>query len=120
MTVFVAAEGFAAHAEHDWVPAERALHIELSPLSKGGAVIIPEGTGTIPGLNGRLNPIRDTRDRTYLYTSNITINEGRQQPVTFVPGEELRLTDADGNKLLTRIIDIVGRSALVEYWRRQR
>ena len=120
MTVFVAAEGFAAHAEHDWVPAERALHIELSPLSKGGAVIIPEGTGTIPGLNGRLNPIRDTRDRTYLYASNITINEGRQQPVTFVPGEELRLTDADGNKLLTRIIDIVGRSALVEYWRRQR
>ena len=78
------------------------------------------GTGTLPGLNGRLNPIRDTLDRTYLYAGNIAINEGRQQPVAFVPGEELQLTDADGNELLARIIDIVGRSALVEYWRSEK
>ena len=115
MIIFVATEGFAAHLEHDWIPAERALHIELSPLSNGGAVIFPEKTGTLPGLKGRLNPIRDTLDRTYLYASNIAINEGRQQPVAFVPGEELRLTDADGHELLVRIIDIVGSSALIEY-----
>ena len=82
----------------------------------GGAAIFPEGTGTFLGLEGRLNLIRDTLDRTYLYASNIAINEGRQQPVAFVPGGELRLTDADGNELLARIIDIVGRSALVEYY----
>ena len=117
MTIFVAAEGFAAHLEQDWTPAERALHIELSTLSGGGAVIFPEATGDLPGLTGRLNPIRDTLDRTYLYASNIAINEGRQQPVHFVPGEDLRLTDADGNKLIVRIVDIVGRSALVEYRR---
>ena len=117
MTLFVAVEGFAAHVEHDWIPAERALHIELSPLPNGGAIILPEGTGTLPGLKGRLNPIRDTLDRTYLYADNIAINDGRQQPVAFVPGEELQLTDADGHDLLTRIIDIVGRSALVEYRR---
>ncbi len=117
MTVFVAAEGFAAHLERDWIPAERALHVELSTLFNGGAVILPEGTGTLPGLKGRLNPIRDTLDRTYLYASNIAINEGRQQPVAFVPGEKLGLTDADGHELLVRIIDIVGSSALVEYWR---
>ncbi|MYD30850.1 MAG: DUF4143 domain-containing protein [Nitrospira sp. SB0661_bin_20] len=117
MTVFVAAEGFAAHLERDWIPAERALHVELSTLSNGGAVILPEGTGTLPGLKGRLNPIRDTLDRTCLYASNIAINEGRQQPVAFVPGEKLGLTDADGHELLVRIIDIVGSSALVEYWR---
>ena len=116
MTVFVAAEGFAAHVEHDWIPAERALHIELSTLSNGGAMIFPEGTGTLPRLKGRLEPIRDNHDRTYLYASNIAVNEGRQQPVAFVPGEELRLTDADGNDLLARIIDIVGRSSLVEYY----
>ena len=82
----------------------------------GGAAIFPEGTGTFPGLNGSLNPIRDTLDRTYLYASDITVNEGRQQPVAFVPGEDLRLTDADGTDLLARIIDIVGRSSLVEYY----
>ena len=117
MTVFVAAEGFAAHLEHDWTPAERALHIELSALPEGGAVIFPEGTGTLPGLTGRLNPVRDTHDRTYLYASNIPIDEGRQQPVHFVPGEEMRLTDADGLEMRVRIVDIVGRSALVEYRR---
>ena len=115
MTVFVAAEGFAPHVEYDWVPAERALHIELRTFPSGGAVIFPKGIGTLPGLNGRLNPIRDTLDRTYLYADNVAINEGRQQPVAFVPGEELRLTDADGHELLARIIDIVGRSALIEY-----
>ena len=71
-----------------------------------------EATGCVPGLNGRLNPIRDTHDRTYLYASNIAINEGEQQPVHFIPGEDLRLTDAEGTELLVRIVDIVGRSAL--------
>ena len=78
-------------------------------------MIFPKGTGYLPGLSGRLNPIRDTRDRTYLYASNIAINEGKQQPVHFMPGEDLRLTDADGRELLVRIVEIIGRSALVEY-----
>ena len=72
-------------------------------------------TGDLPGLKGRLNPIRDTHNRTYLYASNIAINEGAQRPVHFIPGEDLRLTDAHGSELIARIVDIVGRSALVEY-----
>ena len=56
MTVFVAAEGFAAGVERDWVRAERALHVELRPLPGGGAAVFPLGTGFIPGLAGRLNP----------------------------------------------------------------
>ena len=51
MTVFVAVEGFAAHLEHDWVPAERMLHIELSALPDGGSVIFAEDTGTAPEIN---------------------------------------------------------------------
>lgn len=87
----------------------------MEPLADGGSVIFSEATGTLPGLSGRLNPIRDDLDRTYLYASNIVINEGQPQPVHFMPGEDLRLTDADGNRLLVRIAAIVGRSALVEY-----
>ncbi len=115
MTVFAAASGHAACLEREWRPSRGALALELEALPEGGAVIFPEATGQVPGLTGRLNPILDTHDRTYLYASNIAINEGRQQPVHFVLGEDLRLTDADGKKMLVRIIDIVGRSALVDY-----
>ena len=115
MTVFVAAQGFAAHCEQDWMPSEGAFAVELETLPEGGAIIFPEATGSLPGLKGRLNPIRDTLDRTYIYASNIAINQGEQQPVHFLPGEDLRLTDADGTEMLIRIVDITGRSALVEY-----
>ena len=115
ITVFAAASGYAAHLEHDWVPAQGALTIEMQSLPNGGAVIFPKATGHLPGLSGRLNPKRDSHDRTYLYASNIAINGGQQPPVHFIPGEDLRLTDADERELMVRIIAIIGRSALVEY-----
>ncbi len=116
MTVFVAAELCAAYVEREWIPAERALAIELAELPGGGSVVFAEATGHIPGLMGRLNPILDTSNRTYLYASNIAINGGRQQPVSFVPGKEnLRLTDANGNDLLVRVAAISGRSSILEY-----
>ena len=115
MTVFVSAPAHAAHLERDWTPSERALAIDLDILPEGGSVILAEATGHLPGLKGRLNPIRDTHDRTYLYASNIAIDEGKQQPVHFIPGEELQLTDAEGTELRVRIVGIIGRSALVEY-----
>ena len=120
MTVFAAAKGYAAHVEREWMPSQRALAIELESLPDGGAVIFPEATGHVPGVTGRLNPKRDTRDRTYLYASNIAINEGQQQPVHFDTGEEMRLTDAEGRERLVRIVEVIGRSALVEYRRSNR
>ncbi len=115
MTVYAAAPGLAARLEQDWVPAEGGLTLEMQSLAEGGSIIFPESTGYLPNLSGRLNPIRDTSDRTYLYASNIAINEGQQQPVAFVPGEDFRLTDADGKEMLVRIVSIIGRSALLEY-----
>ncbi|MCY4353927.1 MAG: putative DNA binding domain-containing protein [Truepera sp.] len=115
MTVFASAPGYAAKLEREWLPSRGALALELEALREGGSIIFPEATGHLPGLKGRLNPIRDTHDRTYLYASNVAINQGEQQPVHFVPGEDLRLMDAEGTELLARIVDIVGRSALVEY-----
>ena len=115
MTVFAAAPGHAAFLELEWIPSRGALAIELEALREGGSVIFSEATGGLPGLKGRLNPIRDTSDRTYLYASNIAIDGGKQQPVHFIFSEDLRLTDADGQEALVRILDIVGRSALLEY-----
>lgn len=115
MTVFAAAAGHAARLESEWTPSQGALALELRPLPDGGSVIFPEAVGNLPFLRGRLNPKRDASDRTYLYASNIAINFGQPQPVHFAPGEELRLTDADGREALVRILDVVGRSALIEY-----
>ena len=86
MTVFAAASGFAAYCNQEWMPSEGTLDIELTPLPNGGAVIFAEDGGKIPGLKGRLRPIRDTLDRTYLYASNIAINHGVQQPRAFHAG----------------------------------
>ena len=115
MTVYAAGPGYGAGLEQVWTPSQGGLLLELEPLASGGAAIFAQSTGHIPGLRGRLNPIRDASDRTYLYADNIAIDEGRQQPVPFRPGKPLRLTDAHGAELSVTIVDIVGQSALVEY-----
>ena len=115
MTVFAAAPGFSAYLQKGWMPQEEHLSIEMHRLQSGGSVIFEEETGHIPNLSGRLNPILDTSGRTYMYASNIAIDEGRQQPVPFTYGKPVALTDADGRQMTVRILMIVGRSVLVEY-----
>ena len=114
MTVFAAKAEYAACLVRDWVPSEGSLALELEPLS-GGSAIFRESTGHLPGLTGRLNPILDSLNRTYLYADNIAINQGQPQPVHFALDEDLHLVDADGKQLWVRIVEIVGRSALLEY-----
>ena len=115
MTVYAAAPGYAAGLQQDWRPDKGGLLLEIGSLQTGGAAIFPQATGHLPGLHGRLNPKRDTSDRTYLYADNIAIEEGRQQPVPFRLGKAMRLTDAYGVELSVTIVDIVGISALLEY-----
>ncbi|MXW47480.1 MAG: hypothetical protein F4Z97_02340 [Gammaproteobacteria bacterium] len=115
MTVYVAAPGYAAGLKREWLPSRGGLLMELNQLPNGGSVIFPQATGHIPGLQGRLNPKRDTSDRTYLYADNIAIDEGRQQPVPFRIDKPMRLTDSFGSEFSVTIVDIIGRSSLVEY-----
>ena len=115
MTIYAAGSGYAAGLERAWMPGQGGLLLELEPLEAGGGAIFAQSTGHLPGLRGRLNPIRDTSDRTCLYADNIAIDEGRQQPVSFRPGKPLRLTDAHGAELSVTIVDIIGQSALIEY-----
>lgn len=115
MTVFAAAPGYSAGHVEGWIPAEGVPTIELSPIAGGGSVIFAAETGGIPGIAGRLNPIRDDLDRTYLYASNVAINGGMPQPVSFALGEPLHLMDADGHETTASVVDIVGHSALLEY-----
>ena len=117
MTVFAAAPGFAAYLRPKWVPAQndRSLAIELEQLPDGGSAIFADGFGQVPGLRATLNPIRDAHDRTQLYVSGATVNEGAEQPVPTVPYERLQLTDAVGRGMAIRIPAVVGKSTIVEY-----
>ena len=115
MTVYAALPGYTAGLTREWTPSHGGLLLELDSLTAGGAVIFSNETGHIPGLNGRLNLKRDNLDRTYLYTDNIEIDQGKQQPVAFRLGRSLRLTDAYGVGMMATIVDITGQLALVEY-----
>lgn len=70
------------------------------PRSDDIESVIVHGTGYIPGLTGRLNPILDTSNRTYLYADNIAINGGGQQPAKFAVNEPIELEDCNGTVYL--------------------
>ena len=114
ITVFCAAPAHRARVQRSWRPPA-PLSVELETLENGGSMVIPEQTGHLPGLAGRLNPILDNLDRMYLYATNVAINEGRQQPVHFKLGEAMRLTDVHGAERLVRFVDMIGNSSVLEY-----
>ena len=114
ITVFCAAPGHGGQVARNWRPPE-SLAVELEPLPKGGSVAFTEGTGYLPRLIGRLNPILDNLDRMYLYATNIAIDEGKQQPAHFKLNQPLRLTDVNGFEWVVRFIEMIGKSALLEY-----
>ncbi|MCY4371620.1 MAG: putative DNA binding domain-containing protein [bacterium] len=118
ITVLCAAPGFGGHVERRWRPPQE-LSVDLPELPGGGSAVFTEGTGNLPGLTGRLNPILDTLDRTYLYTTNVAIDGGKHQPVYFRLGQPLLLTDVNGCRLQVRFIEMLGKSALVEYQSRE-
>ena len=116
MSVFAAGERLSAKIVRDWIPAQGALEVELDGLTDGGSVIFADQSGYVPGIEGRLNPILDNAQRTYLYTTNVAVNGGQQQPVQFSVGEDLlKLVDVNGKECVLRIVAISGQSSLLEY-----
>lgn len=116
MTVFVVADGCSAYLEHNWMPSPDGLIVEMQPLPDGGSAFFLDGTGSLSDIAGTINIHQDTYNRTFLYSSNISINRGQPQPVQFLPQEDLHLTDADGKELMIHIVAIVGRSVLIQYY----
>jgi hypothetical protein len=92
------------------------LDIRLILSSEVGSIVL-HSTGYIPGLNGRLNPILDTENRTYLYADNIAINGGVNQPASFSVNEPFDLEDSSGNTFRVVVRHIATRIALLEYCR---
>lgn len=79
---------------HSWDPKDD-IEVRISPTENTGSIIC-HSTCHIPGLEGRLNVILDTSNRTYLYAENIAINGGGQQPAPFKINEPFKLEDCNG------------------------
>ena len=114
VTVFCAHQEFASYIKPDF-DSKQDLTVTLSADNRTGSAIFPYGTGELPFLAGRLNPIRDTLDRTYLYADNIAINGGRQQPVPIELNKPLLLEDVDGNRCEVIFRQIIGTCSILDY-----
>lgn len=90
------------------------IKITITASENTGSTICMS-TGYIPGLQGRLNPIIDTSNRTYLYADNIAINGGKNQPVTFAINTPFELEDCDGVIMEVRVLHIQGRISLLQF-----
>ena len=118
MTLFVAADQYEARVKRGWIPAEIELTVELAEMPDGGSRVFREGTGYVPGLSGRLNPILDNLDRTYIYAKNIAVDGvvgGSAHD--FTPGVAMLMEDANGNRFEVCVVAIIGRSSLIGYRR---
>lgn len=116
VTIYCAADHRVPGIVRDYDPVDD-LEVTLPLLIDGGSAIFEAGTGYLPGLDGRLNPIRDTSNRLYLYADNISINDSPGQPSTFQLGQPIGLEDAHGSRLLVTVIEIIGWTSLLRYER---
>ena len=114
MTVLCAAPGFAACVVNAYLP-DGPLELRMRAVPDGGSMIIADRTGHLPGLQGRLCPILDRLDRTYLYADNVAINDGLQQPVHFRLNEPVRLTDSLGAHATLWFREMAGSSCVFDY-----
>ena len=116
MTVLCAAPGFQAQvASHDAANQSTGIHVAMEPKPDGGSQIIANRTGHLDGIQGRLAPTLDSLDRTYLYASNIAINDGLPQPAHFKLNEPIRLTDSLGNNATVWFREMRGASCVFDY-----
>ena len=116
LTLYLAASGHRAHLLENFA-ATHALEVYLPRYEGGGSEIFAQGTGHIPVILGRLNPVGDARSGASLWADNVAVSGGKSQPVRIVIGKPLLLTDSNNQSANVTFVSIIGRSSLVEYER---
>jgi len=119
LAVYCVALGYENGCKQRWLPCDGDLVVELVGLAGGGSLAFLNGTGYLPGLKGRLNPILDDLDRLYMYADNIAIDGGKRQPAYFDLERDIRVRDAAGQELVVQVIDIRNRTSILQ-WRELR
>jgi hypothetical protein len=111
---------FCAHGEHaafllsNFSPPEEYT-LEMQSPDGRGSVIALEGTCVVPGLRGRLNPIKDTLDRLYIYGSNISFDGQATQPFHFRVQQPFVAEDAWRKRVTLEVITMIGKQALIQF-----
>ncbi len=113
ITLFCAKDGYEAFFERKTALWQEEK-IDLKPLSSGGSIIC-HGTCHIPNFTGRLNPVLDASQKTYLYANNIAIEGGVVQPFYFKVGERFTIQDKDGKRIHLNIKAMIAGSSVLEY-----
>lgn len=118
VTLMAAAESWSGTTQllqpDDW-NSEATLEMEAMPT--GGSAIFEDGSGHLPGLDGRLTPIRDTHNRTYIYGKNLSFRDRPDQPASFDLDSTFTAEDADGVRMQLTVLGIIGRTSLFRYTR---
>ena len=113
ITLFCAKDGYGSFFERKTALWQEEK-INLKRISSGGSIIC-HGTCHIPNFTGRLNPILDASQRTYLYANNIAIEGGEAQPFYFKVDERFTIQDKDGKKVHLNIKAMIAGSSVLEY-----
>lgn len=111
--VLAAAARYGSYTEL-WDASCGSLDVALPPLPRGGSLILPDGSGRLPGLRGSLRVREDDAGRATV-SGDLVIQGGAPHPVHFTRGEDLHLRDAEGNQLLVRVAAFFDPAAVLEY-----
>lgn len=114
-TIFVAHEDFPACIIDDF-QCDMDCEVNLKRKTDIGSIIFPNSQGSIPGIDGWLNPKLDSIGRLYLYTDNISINDSPEpQPADFKYGENISLVDCRNQTADICIHRIIQRCVILDY-----
>ena len=89
--------------------------LKKSPV-KNSAVI--HSSGSLPGVDGTINPILDSQLRTYIYARKIGLeHQGRpaMQPLVFVINKPIEAVSPTGRPFKIWVVDITLEVSIVEY-----
>lgn len=108
------------------VAPSKLAKIVLKQTEKTGSVMAKNATCYIPkiggaGSEGRLN-IKSgfsgrgrSTERLSLFAKNLSIEDGKAQPVHFVRRVPLRMEDSAGKAVKVEILDVIGKFSILQY-----
>lgn len=115
VTLLVAGNGFQGRVMTSDGAWSDLLAINTEELPHGGSVIFGHGTGDVPDISGRLNPIRDNLGRMYAYGDNLSFDDSPAQPFSFDVDEDFEVEDAHGARARLTVRVVLGQTSLLDY-----
>lgn len=116
-TAFRATTAFVAHREYpsEFIPGlSQSVQVAMKRADLTSSMIALRGWTTVKGLLGHVDFIHDRHGRKYIYTQNIAIDGGRQQPVGIELGKRVLLQESSGASVSIIVKAVQGPCFLVD------